>query len=400
VKSGVEPQRTLLSYLLLPRPKDTVKAWILPSTFVIGVASTGHVSSAQLLNLAGVWFALELLIYQARYQWNDIRGFHADQAHPDVCGRGRLPGPVGRARPHKLVSTLVVGLRLLLAALIGLLLPFGNGLVLVAELGVAVFAVGFVYERVKDYAVRDGEDAGATRLSVFGLWFVVGGGYAVRGLAGLALTVDIPQRPVLAVAATAAMWAYGIAFVTSRWAVESLAFARVSEGKVVWHARADQARDHLLKLTRWLPHPGPEILSGATSPRTWRALRGPSSLAAPWNVAILASAACAGASGGLLVRASTPISAVLAAGCVAATVAVLSCPPRRQVVTLVVSAAAMTVLMTIARAPDGPVAVVPWFAVLCAQVFSRSQSLDAMGSGIGAALHAARDRREQHALSD
>ena len=277
-----------------------------------------------------------MLIYQARYQWNDIRGFDSDQAHPDVCRRGRLPGPVSRARPHKRASALVAGLRLVLAGLIGLLLPSGHRLVLVAELGVAVFAIGFVYERIKDRATRAGGRPDATRLSVFALWFVVGGGYAIRGLAGLALTVDIPRRPLLGLAAGAALWTYGIAFVTSRWAIESLAFARVIDGEIVWRARADQARDHLLKLARWLPRAGSEVLTARSPPgpgarcasRRRSALRGTSRCscrqAAPERA------------GGLLVRASAPTTAALAAGCVAATVAVVSCSPRRRAATLVV----------------------------------------------------------------
>jgi hypothetical protein len=387
--SGAEAQRRLLSYLLLPRPKDTVKAWLLPCTFVIGVASAGRVSSAQLLRLAGVWFALELLIYQARYQWNDIRGFYSDQAHPDVSRRGRLTGPVERARPHKLASALVATLRLLLAMVIGLLLPSGDGLALVVVFGVAVFAVGWVYERVKTCATAGAGEAAASRRAVLGLWFVVGGGYAVRGLAGLALAVDVSRRPLLGLVTTAAVWAYGIAFVTSRWAIESLAFARVSEGQVVWGARPDQARGHLLKLARWLPSAGPEILSGAASPRSWRALLDPTSLGAPWNVAILVSAGCAGASGGLLVRASIPIVAGLAAGCVAATVVVVCSPPRWRVPKLMMCAVTMIALLELARAPGCVVAVAPWFASLSAQIFSRSHSLETMGRGISAALDVA-----------
>jgi hypothetical protein len=54
-----------------------------------------------------VWAVLELLVYPARYQWNDVHGFVADQQHPGVQDRGRLPGPLDRARERVLASSAV-----------------------------------------------------------------------------------------------------------------------------------------------------------------------------------------------------------------------------------------------------------------------------------------------------
>src|SRR3954454_25121570 len=68
-------QRSLASYLLLPRPKDTVKWWILPLGFGLGSLAAPALTSAQVVRALVVWALLELLIYQARYQWNDVRGF-------------------------------------------------------------------------------------------------------------------------------------------------------------------------------------------------------------------------------------------------------------------------------------------------------------------------------------
>lgn len=393
--------RSLLSYLLLPRPGDTVKAWLLPGTFVIGAASAGGVSSAQLLRVVAVWFALELLIYQARYQWNDIRGFESDQAHPDVFQRGRLPGPIEQARPHKLASALVAGARLALAAAIGLLLPSGNGFALVLELGLAVFGLGFLYERLKDRVAKvpAGETTSVVRPAIVGLWFVVGGGYAVRGMAGLALVVDIPQRPLLGVLATAAVWAYGVAFVTSRWVVESLAFAEVDGDEVVWRARADQAREHLLKLARWLPRPAPEVLSGEVSPRAWRALHTVTALCAPWNVAVLVSAGCAGASGGLLVSASSQVAAALAAACVLSTLIVVRSSPPWRMPRFAICGAALIVALRLAGIAGCALVVAPWAALLAAQLFARAQSLETMGIGLRAVVHERLGRPGRHDLS-
>src|ERR1700712_1336734 len=105
--------RTLLSYLLVPRPKDLVKAVVVPLTFALGAAANGGVGATRLWRGALVWLVLELLVYQARYQWKDVRGFAADQVPPDRLARGRLPGPMERAGQHIAASIAVAVLRLL-----------------------------------------------------------------------------------------------------------------------------------------------------------------------------------------------------------------------------------------------------------------------------------------------
>ncbi|MCW2528841.1 MAG: putative rane protein, partial [Pseudonocardiales bacterium] len=75
--------RSMFSYLALPRPGDLGKAIILPVGFGVGSLITSAPTRHELLSLLVVWFAVEYLAYQARYQWNDIRGFWADQLHPD-----------------------------------------------------------------------------------------------------------------------------------------------------------------------------------------------------------------------------------------------------------------------------------------------------------------------------
>jgi hypothetical protein len=41
--------------------------------------------------------SIEWLVYQSRYQWNDIRGLHEDELAPSRSDRRRLPG---RSRRH------------------------------------------------------------------------------------------------------------------------------------------------------------------------------------------------------------------------------------------------------------------------------------------------------------
>src|SRR4051812_20062020 len=248
-------ERRLAGYLLLPRPGDLVKAWIFPACFLLGVLGAEGASGREVLRAALVWAALELLLYQARYQWNDIRGFEADQRHPDRVARGRLPGPPSRGRAHIRASAAVAAARLGLAAALALALPGLDLGVPLLVLALAVFAVAAVYEplraRCTGASDRVPPPLGA---GIVALWVVVGAGYAIRGTAGLAPAVGLSGRPGLIAAVVMTLWAFGIAFVTGRWALEALAFGRRdSGGGIAWRVEPGPAREHSLALGRGLP---------------------------------------------------------------------------------------------------------------------------------------------------
>jgi hypothetical protein len=103
--------RSPAGYLLLPRPGDAVKALLMPLTFGLGVLAQGGTDGRGLLRALLVLLVLEFLIYPARYQWNDIRGFAADQSHPGESDRGRLPGPLSMARRRIAASATVAAAR-------------------------------------------------------------------------------------------------------------------------------------------------------------------------------------------------------------------------------------------------------------------------------------------------
>jgi hypothetical protein len=372
--------RSLRSYLLLPRPKDLGKAWILPAAFTVGALCAGHTSAHELLRAAVVWACLELLIYQARYQWNDIRGFAADQAHPDAASRGRLPGPVERARPHVAVSSLVAIVRLAVAGTVALALPdLDTGGVLVA-LGIGVFVVAALYESLRAVATgRSAAEAARLRAPVVALWMAVGGGYAVRGVGGLALAVGLTDDAALFGSAVVTAWAFGVSFVTARWAVEALAFARLEGSRVVWNAETGQAREHLLALVPWLP----ATVSGARhglaafSLRDWAPLAERTPLRAPWNAATFVAAASAALTGQLLVGSSfDPL--VPAAGALLALMTVAA-PANRRGLVVVVSAAALVAVLALTRTERPLLAALPWLAVLGSFTFFSGQTLATVG---------------------
>jgi hypothetical protein len=373
-------ERSLRSYLLLPRPGDLIKAWLFPAAFGLGVLGAGGIGAGELLRAAIVWLALELLIYQARYQWNDIRGFAADQRHPDRVARGRLPGPPSLGPKHIRASWRVVLIRLGLVALLALALglaPLGL-LWPPLALTIAVFGVAVLYE-----ALRSGATPAPERVPppltprIVALWCVVGGGYAIRGIAGLSLAVDLLGNPALLASATVAFWAFGVAFVTGRWALEALAFARRdSRGRVEWQVEAGQAREHSLALARWLPRSPDriEVRQEADGLADWKALRYGVPALAPWNLAAVLAAVAAAVAGRILVGPAALLEAALAGlggGLGAAAVLAL---PRWRWQGSILGALSLGALLANAGSPRPALAALPWLLLLGAHLFFTSQS--------------------------
>jgi hypothetical protein len=218
---------------------------------------------------------------------------------------------------------------------------------------------------------------------------------------GLALVTDLRERPALAVAAVVTLWSYGVAFVTSRWAVESISFARLTGHRVSWAADASHAREHLLALTRWLPSSadprtlirGPVDRRGPEGPSLtgWAVLRGRTTLRAPWNVAITIAGAAAAVTGLFLTGGGAgPAAGIIAVvgGLAALAVAAL---PRRRPLFAGVGAVALLVAILAAGAPRPLVALLPWLAVTVASIHFSGQCLDTMGH-LGKVVRAAAAR--------
>ncbi len=356
----------------MPRPKDLAKGWLVVFTYALGMLSTRELQPVLILRALLVAGVVELLVYQARYQWNDVRGFVADQRHPSSSGRGRLPGPLSRARAHVSASCAVAALRLMLTGLVVLVLP---GLHLGGLLGFAVagvFGVAIAYEALRSVSTgRSGVMPAPIGPGVVLLWYTVGAGYVVRGVVGLALAVDLWKRPTLLIAAVVTLWCYGIAFVTSRWVVEATAFAAVRGTRVVWNARAGQAREHLLALTRWVPA---HITGGVTEIADWAPLRQRTALTAPWNLATVVAGSAAAVTGRLLCGSvSVQQGVIVATVGAAATVMVVLVSRRRLLMAgaVLLLAATLTVLHT----PRPALAILPWVLLLSAYLFLTTRTL-------------------------
>jgi hypothetical protein len=372
----VSAGRSLRSYLLLPRPGDLVKAWIFPLGFLLGLAATGEASAAELGRAALVWVCLEFLIYQGRYQWNDIRGHAADLAHPEAASRGRLPGPPERARPNRRASWAVIAVRLAMVGLTAVVVPDVRAELL--ALTALVWGFAFSYEWLRSLATG-GSAAGPPSVSpaIVGVWFISGGGYAVRAVGGLALAIDLGNRPALIATAVAAAWGFGIAFVTIRWSLESIPFASRENGRLKLRSEGRQAREHTLALVRWLPDPPP-----AGRLEDWRALEGRTSLSAPWNLATLAGCGAA-ASTGMLLGGEEGLAWGLAAGimglCAAGLVLVR---PNSRALTAGLGLVALAAMALASSAPRPWAVLLPWTVVIASHLLFSSQSLSTLARPI------------------
>jgi hypothetical protein len=371
-------ERSLAGYLLLPRPGDLIKAWIFPAGFLLGVLAAGGASGREIVRAAVTWIVLELLIYQARYQWNDIRGFAADQRHPDRVSRGRLPGPASSGPRHIRASALVAVARLGLAALVALALGLLQLALPVLGLALAVFGVAALYELFRSRATGNGDQVPPPLThDIVALWIVVGGGYAIRGFSGLALGTDLFGAPWLPLAAVLAFWAFGVAFVTGRWALEALAFARLDDrGRLDWEVQAGQAREHTLALVRWLP--SWRARAGSSGPgrsvEEWRPLAARTSMLAPWSLAAVLAAAAAAVSGRLLAGSAAPPETALMGIAGGATAAVVLAAPRERWIRWIGGGIALTALAAGVSSPRPLLATLPWLCLLGAHLFFTSQS--------------------------
>jgi fructose-1,6-bisphosphatase/inositol monophosphatase family enzyme len=370
-------RRSLVSYLIMPRPKDLVKGTLIPVTYLLGAVAAGGVTVESLTRAAVTVAAVELLIYPARYQWNDARGFVADQRHPDNAARGRLPGPIAHARSHVLTSCAVAALRVLAVAVLVVALPALHLGGVLAFATVGIFGVAAVYEWLRSrFTGRTGLIPPPLRVGVLLIWLVVGAGYAVRGMIGLALALDMPANPVLALSAAVTLWAYGVAFVTSRWAVEALAFASERAGRVVFEARASQAREHLLVLVRWLPR---RLPSPGLGVERWAPLAVRTSLVAPWNVAMLVAGSASGIAGRLLCGPASNGDLLVAAGAATALTTLVVVTTRARHATVLFGAAALGSCLVLASPPKPLIGVLPWLSVSVAYLFFSSRSRHALG---------------------
>ncbi|GAA0372992.1 hypothetical protein GCM10009541_14260 [Micromonospora gifhornensis] len=171
-------ERKLWSYLIWPRTADWIKWLIVPA--IAGPllwAGPIRLDWSGLWNALAVWFALEFLIYTARYQWNDIIGLADDAAHPAKKARKRLPmGASQKIMRHNVRWSAAAALTRIAIAL-GIGATLGMPWVMTCLIA-AVFGIAIPYEylRRRPASVRPEQTTPVT----IAIWITVGLGYVLR----------------------------------------------------------------------------------------------------------------------------------------------------------------------------------------------------------------------------
>jgi hypothetical protein len=376
---------------LHPRPDAWGKALIAPACFVLAATSTGRFGAWN--RFVVLWLVLELLIYPARYQWNDVRGIDADQAHAERGARSRLPvGTTAPARRRSIrLSRLTAAARILVALLIGVLAGLARQVLVLAS---AVFVIAVLYELLR--AARWGS---WPRSRVIAVWLVVGLGYVVRGGVGLSTAGLAWGSPAMA-AGLICVGSFGIMFVLLTWALEAASYC-AADADGGWHVRAElAAKPHLAALLPYLGRPVAADDVPAGQGRycgTDKVLRERGRRSAPWNLALLAAAVSGAAEGVVLARPDGgEAGALLAAVAVSAAGAALLAGCRGSLGRWVVTAACAPALLAAAVAAGAALpalAIAPWLAMAGVYSAFRDWSyhdLVAAGPRLAAALKKAR----------
>ena len=242
------------------------------------------------LHLLFVTFVFDVLAYQARYQWNDIRGAFEDGLNPRRERRRRLQPVLDSIDTTRRIPGVVLLYKLILAAVI--LVAWWDGRSTAIGTGIiAMSAPALAYER---------ERAGRNRLFV--LLGLVGLGYPLRFAVGYYATMSpylfegswsIDPSIVLLVIAT---WSFGIVFVSITWALEGADYCRggsdadAEELVEPVHEPSSYHKRHVGRLASWLDcdvrFGGRCVpLLGVRRPLRFRA-----PVVSPWNAWMMVSA--------------------------------------------------------------------------------------------------------------
>ena len=357
------PGRGLTAYLVHPRPDAWAKALLAPACFVLGAISAG--SFAHWSRFLILWLVFELLIYPARYQWNDVRGIDADQHHPAGRARSRLPvGGTARARRRSVrLSAAAAALRIVAALLIGVVAGLLRPVLVLAG---AVFVIAVCYEYLRALPARRSRVPAAAQ--AVAVWFAVGLGYLVRGGLGLA-AAGLAWGSVAMLAGLACVASFGIMFVLLTWALEATSYCEAGDDG--WHARPDlSGKPHLALLLRHLRVPDQAARAGLVtggSPANEPVLRPGARMTAPWNLALAGAGAYGTVLGLALARPATDgpgwylaiVVVALAGACLVAR----SRTQRLRWAVTVISALVLVAAALPARPALPVLAGVPWLVI-------------------------------------
>jgi hypothetical protein len=287
--------RSLLAYLIFPRPEDWIKWLIAPGVFLAVAWSFTDLSRWRVF--VELWLILEYFIYEARYQWNDARGIDEDPLHSERRARHRLPvGPADRTRRNVLISLAVATGRLTVALVVGEALGvLGPVLVLMA----LVLSIAIVYEGLR--SLPPSSTLTRPTPTVVAIWCIVGLGYGVRAGLGL-IAGGLSVTNSLTWIGISCFVSLGIMFVLLTWVLEAASSCYCRKSDEVWRTKTEAVlKPHLIALLRYVPidlnGEGHEAYSAGEDGSMRPILRKRGQMLTPWNLALGVSTVLGGALG-------------------------------------------------------------------------------------------------------
>ncbi len=210
---------SVVMYFLYPKLKDMQKPMLIVIGFFTGIylekGSFAHLTISEITTLTIALIVIDLLVYQARFQWNDIRGFSEDQKRGVT---GRLPIDV-LGKTGAVFCSLGIMLFKVVAAYI---ISFFAGSITVQLVTCITIIIGYsiVYEILRTLKWNKA------------IFCLVGIGYPLRIFAGMWIAYPTIGSNTYSAAVILLLIAYyflGIYSVTLAWAHEALQDKPITE---------------------------------------------------------------------------------------------------------------------------------------------------------------------------
>jgi hypothetical protein len=311
------------------------------------------------MTFLALWGVLELLIYESRYQWNDLRGLYDDTNHVERRARARLPRgrDDSQTRRNIVLSVAVAVLRLGLAVVIGYILGLSSTVV---SLVYIVLLTAGLYEWLRTHR---NENHRPSLIISIAIWLTVGVGYAVRAALGLALA-GVPLTSVPGLIGIVCFYAFGIMFVLQTWVLEATSFHSVDA--YGWHRTDDlDSKPHIEVLLAYLAplEPANPLLDESRHPGKTPILANGADFWAPWNVALGLAVTAGGALGIYLAGAMTPLPAIFFAELALIGAVMLARADSTRLRLVVLCVGAVTLYAAASDVPRPLMAVLPWLVI-------------------------------------
>lgn len=368
--------RPLVAYLIFPRPEDWIKWVIAPGVFLAVAWSFGDLGRWRVF--LELWIILEYLIYEARYQWNDVRGIEEDSSHSERQARRRLPvGRASRIRRNILISLATATGRLIIALALGAALGLLKPVLILMAL---VLSIAIVYESLRSPHPSSMLVPGPTP-TIISIWCTVGLGYGVRAGLGL-MAGGLSVTNSLTWIGVSCFVIFGIMFVLFTWVLEAASCCYQKKSDKIWRAKPTTVlRPHLMALLRYVPSidvkeqgyddyndeedgSGKQIIKyDSTHP----ALDTRRQVWAPWNLALAISAILGGSLGvGLAHATPSYLPEIIAISVSLAAAGLLTYCTSQQTQLLVTGIAAVVLIGAISPFGHWPfnlLAAGPWLTI-------------------------------------